>query len=56
MRVAGYAPPEFAQLSPVRRLLRRAKFQAKRLGRWSSFAVPAAALLVLGLSASMRSL
>ncbi|KUJ33568.1 hypothetical protein ADL25_44635 [Streptomyces sp. NRRL F-5122] len=56
MRDQGYDPPEFAQLSPVRRLLRRVRFQAKRLGRWSSFAVPAAALLVLGLSASVRSL
>ncbi|MFE9000584.1 hypothetical protein ACFYOY_00305 [Streptomyces sp. NPDC007875] len=56
MRDEGYAPPEFTRLSPARRLLRRVRSQAKRLGRWSSFAVPAAALLVLGLSASVRSL
>ncbi|MEU0034684.1 hypothetical protein [Streptomyces sp. NPDC006333] len=56
MRDRGYDPPEFTQLSPVRRHLRRFRLQAKRLGRWGSFAVPAAALLVLGLSASMRSL
>ncbi|MFJ5839817.1 hypothetical protein ACIQGO_24175 [Streptomyces shenzhenensis] len=56
MRDAGYEPPELARLSPARQLLRRVKFQAKRLGRWSSFAVPAAALLVLGLFASVRSL
>lgn len=56
MRDAGYEPPELTRLSPARKLLRRVKFQAKRLGRWSSFAVPAAALLVLGLSASARSL
>jgi len=56
MRDEGYDPPEFARLSPVRRLLRRVRFQAKRLARWSSYAVPAAALLVLGLSASVRSL
>ncbi|MFJ8495331.1 hypothetical protein ACIRBZ_44440 [Streptomyces sp. NPDC094038] len=56
MRDAGYEPPELARLSPARKLLQRVKSQAKRLGRWSSFAVPAAALLVLGLSASVRSL
>lgn len=56
MRDADYEPPELARLSPARKLLRHVKSQAKRLGRWSSFAVPAAALLVLGLSASMRSL
>lgn len=52
----GYAAPEFTRLSPTRRLLRRMWLQVKRLGRWSSFAVPAAALLVLGLSASARAL
>ncbi|MFE2267144.1 hypothetical protein [Streptomyces griseosporeus] len=56
MRDRGYEPPELARLSPARRLLRRLKTQAKRLGRWSSFAVPALALLVLGLSASVRGL
>jgi hypothetical protein len=56
MRDRRYEPPEFTRLSPARRLLRRLKVQVKRLGRWSSFAVPAAALLVLGLSASVRTL
>ncbi|MEV0173932.1 hypothetical protein AB0I00_22770 [Streptomyces sp. NPDC050803] len=56
MRDKGYAPPDLTRLSPARKLLRGVKSQAKRLGRWSSFAVPAAALLVLGLSASVRSL
>ncbi|MER7196714.1 hypothetical protein CG723_41095 [Streptomyces sp. CB01635] len=56
MRDQGYEPIGFARLSPARRLLRGMRSQAKRLGRWSSFAVPAAALVVLGLSASVRSL
>ncbi|MFF5090316.1 hypothetical protein [Streptomyces niveus] len=56
MRDQRYDAPRFARLSPVGRLLRGVRLQAKRLGRWSSFAVPAAALLVLGLSASVRSL
>ncbi|WP_406416415.1 hypothetical protein [Streptomyces sp. NBC_00842] len=56
LRDEGYGVPEFTRLSPTCKLLRRAKVQAKRLGRWSSFAAPAAALLVLGLSASVRSL
>jgi hypothetical protein len=56
MRDEGYDPPAFVRLSPARRLLRGVRFKAKRLARWSSFAVPAAALLVLGLSASVRSL
>lgn len=56
LRDENYDVPEFTRLSPTRKLLRRAKVQAKRLGRWSSFAIPAAALLVLGLSASVRSL
>ncbi|MFF8432340.1 hypothetical protein ACF07Y_45930 [Streptomyces sp. NPDC016566] len=56
MRDQGYESPEFTRLSPARKLLRRMKLQAKLLGRWSSFAVPAAALLVLGLSASVRTL
>ncbi|MET7988517.1 hypothetical protein [Streptomyces sp. NPDC005281] len=56
MRNQGYEPTGFARLSPTRRLLRRVRLQAKRLSRWSSFAVPAAALVVLGLTASVRSL
>ncbi|WNO70149.1 hypothetical protein [Streptomyces sp. AM8-1-1] len=54
MRDQGYEPPEFTRLSPARRVLRRLKHRAQRLARWSSFALPAAALLVLGLSASVR--
>ncbi|XVV39734.1 hypothetical protein ACQPXT_40720 (plasmid) [Streptomyces sp. CA-100214] len=56
MRARGYEPTGFARLSPARRALRRVRLQAKRLSRWSSFAVPATALVVLGLSASVRSL
>ncbi|WEH31942.1 hypothetical protein PZB75_30395 [Streptomyces sp. AM 4-1-1] len=55
MRARGYEPTGFARLSPARRALRRIWLQVKRLSRWSSFAVPATALVVLGLSASMRS-
>lgn len=33
MRDEGYDPPEFARLSPVRRLLRRMRFKAKGLAR-----------------------
>ncbi|WP_210582078.1 orc1/cdc6 family replication initiation protein [Streptomyces sp. GESEQ-4] len=56
MRRAKYKVPEFTRLSTVRRLLRRARQRAGRLGRWSAFAVPATALVILGLSASVRSL
>ncbi|MEU2800917.1 hypothetical protein [Streptomyces sp. NPDC007117] len=55
MRTRGYEPTGFARLSPARRALRRIRLQVKRLSRWSSFAVPATALVVLGLSASVRS-
>ncbi|MEU4490133.1 hypothetical protein AB0H94_35575 [Streptomyces purpurascens] len=55
MRSRGFDPPELMRLSPARRLLRRVRIQIKRLGRWSSFAVPASALLVLGLSGPVRS-
>ncbi|MFJ9041912.1 hypothetical protein ACIRF8_35850 [Streptomyces sp. NPDC102406] len=55
MRARGYEPTGFARLSPARRALRRIWLQAKRLSRWASFAVPATALVVLGLSASVRS-
>jgi hypothetical protein len=54
MRREGYEVPELTRLSTVRRLLRRARLHARRLGRWSAFAVPATALV--GLSASVRSL
>ncbi|MGW6016064.1 hypothetical protein [Streptomyces sp. NPDC055210] len=56
MSKSGYPAPEFTRLSPGRRLLRRLRLRGKRLARWSSFAVPAGALLVLGLFASARSL
>ncbi|MEU4732087.1 hypothetical protein [Streptomyces sp. NPDC023588] len=56
VRKEGYTVPEFTLLSPFHRLLRSAKLRAKRMGRWSAFAVPSAALIVLGLSASARSL
>ncbi|GHI90483.1 hypothetical protein [Streptomyces xanthophaeus] len=52
----GYEPPEFTRLSPLARLLRRARRRAREVGRWSTYAVPAAALLVLGLSPTVRSL
>ncbi|WP_306335639.1 hypothetical protein [Streptomyces sp. KL118A] len=52
----GYDVPEFTRLSPTRRLLRRARSRLRKLGRWSVFAVPAAALLALGLYAPARSL
>ncbi|MFJ8982925.1 hypothetical protein [Streptomyces sp. NPDC102282] len=56
MRSQGYEPTSFARLSPARRLLRRVRLRAKRLSRWSSFAVPAAVLVVLGMSAPVHSL
>ncbi|WP_055702151.1 orc1/cdc6 family replication initiation protein [Streptomyces silaceus] len=56
VREAGYDVPEFTRLSPARRMLGRLRAGARRLGRWSVFALPAAALVVLGLSASARSL
>ncbi|MFB6715653.1 hypothetical protein [Streptomyces sp. NPDC056358] len=56
MRVAGYTVPEFTRLSPLGRLLGRIRTQALRLGRWSAFALPAAALVVLGASAPVRAL
>ncbi len=56
IRSKDYAVPDFARLSPLRRLLQRGRKGAKRLGRWGAFALPAAALIVLGLSAPARSL
>ncbi|MFJ5802980.1 hypothetical protein [Streptomyces decoyicus] len=56
MRSEGYEAPELTRLSNVRRLLRRVRLRTQRLIRWSAFAVPAAALLTLGLSAPVRSL
>ncbi|MFE0762895.1 hypothetical protein [Streptomyces smyrnaeus] len=52
----GYEVPEFARLSPFHRMLKSARWRIRALGRWSSFALPAAALLVLGASSAIRSL
>ncbi|MFI8793913.1 P-loop NTPase fold protein [Streptomyces sp. NPDC055105] len=56
IKYEDYQAPDFARLSPFHRLLKSARQRIKALGRWSSFALPAAALLVLGVSASARSL
>ncbi|MGW3865766.1 hypothetical protein ACWEDZ_30405 [Streptomyces sp. NPDC005047] len=56
MEHEGYPAPDFARLSPFHRMLKSARGKIRKLGRWSSFALPAAALLVLGISASARSL
>ncbi|MFE2937167.1 P-loop NTPase fold protein [Streptomyces sp. NPDC059278] len=56
MQHEGYPAPEFARLSPFHRMLKSARRRIKALGRWSSFALPAAALLVLGVSSAARSL
>ncbi|MGY4917615.1 P-loop NTPase fold protein [Streptomyces sp. 900116325] len=52
----GYQAPDFARLSPFHRTLRSARRRIRRLGRWSSFALPATALLVLGSSSAARAL
>ncbi|WP_406452706.1 hypothetical protein OH768_11535 [Streptomyces sp. NBC_01622] len=52
----GYPAPDFARLSPFHRMLKSARHRIRMLGRWSSFALPAAALLVLGLSSAARSM
>lgn len=56
MQHEGYPAPEFARLSPFHRMLRSARRRTRALGRWSAFALPAAALLVLGVSSAARSL
>ncbi|MYW69052.1 hypothetical protein GTY65_34010 [Streptomyces sp. SID8379] len=56
IRHEGCTAPEFTRISPFHRMLRRARTRMRLLGRWSVFALPAAALFVLGLSASARSL
>ncbi|RSO09254.1 hypothetical protein DMH18_17570 [Streptomyces sp. WAC 06783] len=56
LRDRGCEVPEFTRLSPLRRLLHRTSKRIGRLGRWSAFAVPAGALLALGLSAPVRTL
>lgn len=52
----GYPVPQFARLSPLHRTLKSARRRIRALGRWSSFALPAAALLILGVSSAARSL
>jgi len=56
MQHEGYPVPEFARLSPFHRMLKSARSHIRALGRCSCFALPAAALLVLGTSAAARSL
>lgn len=56
MQHEDYPAPEFARLSPFHRMLQSARRRIKALARWSSFALPAAALLVLGASSAARSL
>ncbi|HWU10542.1 MAG TPA: hypothetical protein VN520_29970 [Streptomyces sp.] len=51
----GYEVPEFTRLSNVRRALRHAWSRCKRMLRWSAFALPALALVVLGSAAATRS-
>ncbi|NXY94455.1 hypothetical protein HYE82_08625 [Streptomyces sp. BR123] len=55
IRDSGKPVPEFTRLSPLDRLGRRVRAGAKRVGRWGLFAVPTAALVVLGSAASVRS-
>ncbi|MGW5058617.1 hypothetical protein ACWEQ2_15100 [Streptomyces sp. NPDC004096] len=52
----GYQAPDFARLSPFHRMLMSARRRIGMLGRWSSFALPATALLILGTSSAARSL
>lgn len=52
----GYQAPDFARLSPFHRMLKSARRRIRMLGRWSAFALPAAGLLVLGVSSAARSL
>jgi hypothetical protein len=56
IRDEGYDVPEFTRLSNVRRRLRRVTSAGARLTRWGFFAIPATALVALGLSESARSL
>ncbi|MGW2082302.1 P-loop NTPase fold protein [Streptomyces sp. NPDC001939] len=56
MQHEGYPAPEFARLSPFHRMLKSARRRIRALGLWSSFALPAAALVVLGVSSATRSL
>lgn len=55
IRDSGKVVPEFTRLSPLDRLGRRIKAGVRRVGRWGVFALPAAALVVAGSAASVRS-
>ncbi|WP_405468135.1 P-loop NTPase fold protein [Streptomyces anulatus] len=54
MRHHGHTVPPLVQLSPLRRLLRRARSRVARLLGWAAFALPAAAAVVLGVGAAVR--
>lgn len=56
MEHEGYPAPEFARLSPFHRMLKTTRRRIRALTRWSSFGLPAVALLVLGVSRPGRSL
>ncbi|QTE01509.1 hypothetical protein [Streptomyces cyanogenus] len=51
----GHDLPEFARLTILRRIARQFAPTARRLARWLVFALPAGALVVLGLAAATRS-
>ncbi|WP_344328380.1 P-loop NTPase fold protein [Streptomyces macrosporus] len=55
VEVEGYDVPEFTRLSHVRRLLRRIWARCRKLLRWSVFALPTLAFVVLGSAAAVRS-
>ncbi|NGO77743.1 hypothetical protein G6045_19055 [Streptomyces sp. YC504] len=56
MQHEGYPAPEFARLSPFHRMLNSTRRRIKALARWTTFALPAAALLILGVSSAARTL
>ncbi|MGW2490312.1 hypothetical protein ACWCV9_24315 [Streptomyces sp. NPDC001606] len=55
LRDGDYDVPEFARLSTVGRVARRLAPPLRRLTRYLGFALPAAALVALGLAAAVRS-
>jgi hypothetical protein len=56
IRDAGHHVPEFTRLPHLHRVLGRLALPLQRLVRWLAFALPAAALVTLGLFATARSL
>ncbi|MFE7448427.1 P-loop NTPase fold protein [Streptomyces griseus] len=54
LRHHGHTVPPLVQLSPLKRLLHRARSRVTQLLRWASFAFPAAAAVVLGVGAAVR--